>query len=99
MLSNRPRRNLYMNEKKYVAKLFNLHLSDLQEGLKPDLPSGLDYKKAITDYLREIGKVNVKRFSITLTISFDDTIFIYLFIYLFISIYIVDQKDCWRELA
>ncbi len=24
---------------------------------KPHLPSGFDYKKAITDYLREMGKV------------------------------------------
>ncbi len=61
-LSKRPRRNLDINEKKYVAELFKLHLGDLQESLKPDLPRGLDYRKAITDYLREIGKV---RFGIT----------------------------------
>ncbi|POG67553.1 hypothetical protein GLOIN_2v1646180, partial [Rhizophagus irregularis DAOM 181602=DAOM 197198] len=35
--------------------LFKLHLSDLSDELKPKLP--VCYKKAITDYLREIGKV------------------------------------------
>lgn len=37
------------------VELFNLHLSDLPDNLKPILP--IKYKKAITDYLREIGKV------------------------------------------
>ncbi|PKY53120.1 hypothetical protein RhiirA4_471164 [Rhizophagus irregularis] len=35
------------------VKLFNLYLGDLPDNLKPKLP--IDYKKAITDYLREIG--------------------------------------------
>ncbi|CAG8645738.1 5606_t:CDS:2, partial [Rhizophagus irregularis] len=37
------------------VELFKLHLGDLLEELKPKLP--VEYKKAITDYLREIGKV------------------------------------------
>ncbi|GBB91423.1 hypothetical protein RclHR1_01870018 [Rhizophagus clarus] len=37
------------------VKSFKLHLDNLKEHLKPKLP--VDYKKAITDYLREIGKV------------------------------------------
>ena len=37
------------------VELFKLHLGDIEE--KPYLPEGLDYKKAITDYLEEIGKV------------------------------------------
>jgi hypothetical protein len=37
------------------VKLFNLYLGDLPDNLKPKLP--IDYKKAITDYLREIGMV------------------------------------------
>ncbi|CAG8602872.1 4147_t:CDS:2 [Funneliformis caledonium] len=37
------------------VELFKLHMSDLPNNLKPKLPVG--YKKAITDYLREIGKV------------------------------------------
>ena len=35
--------------------MFKLHLGDLLDDLKPKLP--VEYKKAITDYLREIGKV------------------------------------------
>ncbi|CAG8537786.1 21895_t:CDS:2 [Rhizophagus irregularis] len=35
------------------VKLFNLYLGDLPDNLKPKLP--IDYKKAITDYLREFG--------------------------------------------
>ena len=38
------------------VEFFKLHLSNLQDNLKPKLP--VDYKKAITDYLREIGKVS-----------------------------------------
>ena len=64
-LSKRPGKKLRINEKKYVAELFKLHLSDLPERLKPDLPRGLNYKTAIIDYLREIGKVNAKRVNIT----------------------------------
>ncbi|EXX65250.1 hypothetical protein RirG_135050 [Rhizophagus irregularis DAOM 197198w] len=37
------------------VKLFKLYLGDLSDNLKPKLP--IDYKKAITDYLREIGMV------------------------------------------
>ncbi|GBB85958.1 hypothetical protein RclHR1_01240009 [Rhizophagus clarus] len=36
------------------VELFKLHLGNMEE--KPYLPEGLDYKKAITDYLHEIGK-------------------------------------------
>ncbi|RGB26164.1 hypothetical protein C1646_721887 [Rhizophagus diaphanus] len=43
------------NENDKPVELFKLHLGDLLEELKPKLP--VDYKKAITDYLREIGKV------------------------------------------
>jgi hypothetical protein len=38
-----------------IIELFKLHLSDLPDNLIPKLP--IDYKKAITDYLREIGMV------------------------------------------
>ncbi|CAI2175027.1 5910_t:CDS:2 [Funneliformis geosporum] len=56
-LSKRPsRRN--RNEPKPI-ELFKLHLGNLQENLRPKLP--VDYKKAITDYLREFGKlINVR---------------------------------------
>lgn len=37
------------------VELFKLHLGNIEE--KPYLPEGLDYKKAIADYLHEIGKM------------------------------------------
>ena len=42
------------------VEMFKLHLGDLLDELKPKLP--VEYKKAITvtDYLREISKVQVK---------------------------------------
>jgi hypothetical protein len=51
-LSKRKTRN-----KVRPVELFKLHLGNLQEDLKPKLPDKLEYKKAIADYLREIGKV------------------------------------------
>ncbi|PKC17262.1 actin-like ATPase domain-containing protein [Rhizophagus irregularis] len=39
------------------VELFKLYLGNLQENLKPRLPDKLGYKKAITDYLCEIGKL------------------------------------------
>jgi hypothetical protein len=50
----RKKRKSIMEESKPV-ELFKLHLGDLLEKHKPKLP--VDYRKAITDYLREIGKV------------------------------------------
>ena len=41
-------------------ELFKLNLGNLEEKLKPKLP--VKYKKAITDYLEEIGKVQYKLF-------------------------------------
>ena len=49
--SNRQNRK----QENRIVELFKLHLGDLSDCLKPKLP--VDYKKAITDYLREIGKV------------------------------------------
>ncbi|RGB27127.1 hypothetical protein C1646_819954 [Rhizophagus diaphanus] len=43
------------NKRSNPVESFSLHLSSLDEIFKPNLP--VDYKKAITDYLREIGKV------------------------------------------
>ncbi|CAB5381358.1 unnamed protein product [Rhizophagus irregularis] len=43
------------SENNKPIELFKLHLGDLLDEFKPKLP--VDYKKAITDYLREIGKV------------------------------------------
>ncbi|CAB4425207.1 unnamed protein product [Rhizophagus irregularis] len=56
-LVKRPnRRKKNISETKPV-ELFKLHLGNLSENLKPKLPNDIDYKKAITDYLREIGKL------------------------------------------
>ncbi|RGB27388.1 kinase-like domain-containing protein [Rhizophagus diaphanus] len=57
MVKKQNRRNKRQNnEENGRVELFLLHLSDsLAEELKPKLP--VDYKKAITDYLREIGEV------------------------------------------
>ena|SRR5579859_4284202 len=43
------------NEGNKPVELFKLHLGDLLDELKPKLQ--VNYKKAVTDYLREIGKV------------------------------------------
>ncbi|RGB28801.1 hypothetical protein C1646_672940 [Rhizophagus diaphanus] len=54
-LAKRPnRREKNISETKPV-ELFKLHLGNLSENLRPKLP--IDYKKAITDYLHEIGKL------------------------------------------
>ncbi|EXX75123.1 uncharacterized protein OCT59_021705 [Rhizophagus irregularis] len=55
-LAKRPSRRKNENRKRPV-ELFKLHLGNLSENLKPKLPIDFDYKKAITDYLREIGKL------------------------------------------
>ncbi|PKY48691.1 hypothetical protein RhiirA4_525794 [Rhizophagus irregularis] len=52
-LAKRPRRNKVIDKK--PVELFKLHLGKMKN--KPLLPNGLDYKKAITDYLHEFGKV------------------------------------------
>jgi len=50
------KRKYNCNNNKPVESL-KLHLGRLRN--KPFLPAGLDYKTAISDYLREIGKVRV----------------------------------------
>ncbi|RIA87548.1 hypothetical protein C1645_854353 [Glomus cerebriforme] len=52
---SRRSRTQNSNEGNKPVELFKLHLGDLLDKFKPKLP--VDYKKAITDYLREIGKV------------------------------------------
>jgi hypothetical protein len=43
------------NSETKVAERFKLHLCKIKD--KPYLPDGLEYKTAIVDYLKEIGKV------------------------------------------
>jgi hypothetical protein len=56
-LAKKPNRriNNQNNERNKLVELFTLYLSSLDESFKQKLP--VDYKKAITDYLKEIGKV------------------------------------------
>ena len=54
-LCKKPNRRSRDNGMKPV-ELFKLHLGNCLEKFKPNLP--VNYKKAITDYLCEIGKVN-----------------------------------------
>ncbi|RIA79986.1 hypothetical protein C1645_882415 [Glomus cerebriforme] len=54
-LFNNPKPELQVDYKRSrPVELFKLHLGKLFDNLKPKLP--VDYKKAITDFLREIGK-------------------------------------------
>ena len=56
-LAGRPTRKNRQFKLKSVER-FKLHLGKMQN--KPHLPIGLDYKKAITDYLREMGKIIIQ---------------------------------------
>ncbi|PKK78334.1 hypothetical protein RhiirC2_843597 [Rhizophagus irregularis] len=49
------KKNNQYNERNKLVELFKLFLGNLQENSRPKLP--VDYKKAITDYLKEFGKV------------------------------------------
>jgi hypothetical protein len=40
------------------VELFKLHLGDLKPEEKPQLPAGLDYKKAISDFMAELWQVS-----------------------------------------
>lgn len=60
-----------MNKRENVLELFKLHLGNLSDELKEKYRLSIDYKVAITDYLREIGKVSVR------LVTFD---YIYFFI-------------------
>ena len=53
-LAKKPKRKEKNSSTKPV-ELFKLHLGDMPESEKPYLPPNLDYKKAITDYLCEMG--------------------------------------------
>ncbi|CAB4424820.1 unnamed protein product [Rhizophagus irregularis] len=60
-LSKRPNRKNQKSGTRPV-ELFKLHLGNLSDNVKPKL--SVEYKKAITDYLHEIGKVikdNIKK--------------------------------------
>ncbi|CAG8567659.1 5043_t:CDS:2 [Paraglomus brasilianum] len=57
-LATRPNRKRMQNQHdKRPVELFKLHLGNMKENEKPPLPAGLDFKKAITDYLKELKKL------------------------------------------
>ncbi|CAG8562711.1 11855_t:CDS:2 [Funneliformis caledonium] len=58
-LAKRQKRRDRSNPPKPI-ELFKLHLGDIPKENKPVLPPGLSYKRAITDYLREIDTVTTR---------------------------------------
>ncbi|CAB5341309.1 unnamed protein product [Rhizophagus irregularis] len=56
-LAKRQRKKDRTSNPPKPIELFKLHLGDIPEEKKPILPPSLSYKKAISDYLREMGKV------------------------------------------
>ena len=58
-LKEKPRRNKGKSKSNPSSKpveRFKLHLYNIPENEKPILPEGITYKKAITDYLKSMGK-------------------------------------------
>ncbi|CAB5126745.1 hypothetical protein RhiirA5_495771 [Rhizophagus irregularis] len=77
------------------VELFILHLSDLPDNLKPILP--IKYKKAITDYLREIGKVIQKTVKTNWpNINFFENVLLVLTVP---AVYPENSKEIMRECA
>ncbi|GBC35704.2 hypothetical protein GLOIN_2v1030945 [Rhizophagus irregularis DAOM 181602=DAOM 197198] len=54
--SKHARKNKDLSSSKTV-ELFKLHLGNIPQNEKPPLPYQLNYEKAISDYLRELGKL------------------------------------------
>ncbi|RIA95889.1 hypothetical protein C1645_733658 [Glomus cerebriforme] len=73
-LSKRPSRRMRIKDNKPV-ELFKLYLGNLSSNLLPSLP--VDYKKTITDYLREIGKLIKETIATRYSIdSFDNVLLV-----------------------
>jgi hypothetical protein len=53
------RQNKDLSSSKPV-ELFKLNLGNIPQDEKPTLPHQLNYEKAISDYLRELGKTNLQ---------------------------------------
>ncbi|RIB23314.1 hypothetical protein C2G38_2171683 [Gigaspora rosea] len=56
-LAQKASRRAERNSTSKPVELFKLHLGNMPEKEKPALPKGLEYKRAITDYLTEIETV------------------------------------------
>ncbi|CAG8630288.1 10726_t:CDS:2 [Paraglomus brasilianum] len=56
-LAERPKKKkLFAQSEARPVELFKLHLGNMANDKKPRLPKGLDYRKAITDYLRKLNE-------------------------------------------
>ncbi|CAG8594146.1 9037_t:CDS:2 [Paraglomus brasilianum] len=56
-LAERPRtKKLFAQPENRPVELFKLHLGNMPQDRKPRLPMGLDYRKAITDYLTKLNE-------------------------------------------
>ncbi|PKC05582.1 actin-like ATPase domain-containing protein [Rhizophagus irregularis] len=56
-LAQRQSRRSRDSSSSKTVELFKLHLGNIPQNEKPSLPSQLDYEKAISDYLHELGKL------------------------------------------
>ncbi|CAG8768264.1 2055_t:CDS:2 [Gigaspora margarita] len=60
-LAEKPRKRRPQNSDKSIhVELFKLYLGDISDDKKPILPKNMNYKQAITDYLRELGIYNAE---------------------------------------
>ncbi|CAB4375394.1 unnamed protein product [Rhizophagus irregularis] len=92
-LSKRPKKK--KENKTRPAELFKLHLGKLADNLKPELP--VDYKKAITDYLHEIGKlIKDEVMSAWCGIDFFENVFVIMTVP---AEYLEKDKEIMRECA
>ena len=61
-LIENPRNSKENSKNRSLSKpteFFKIHLHNIPENEKPGLPKGLTYEKAITDYLKSMGKILV----------------------------------------
>ncbi|RGB33586.1 hypothetical protein C1646_669189 [Rhizophagus diaphanus] len=56
-LAQRQSRRSRDSSSSKTVELFKLHLGNIPQNEKPPLPSQLNYEKAISDYLRELGRL------------------------------------------
>ncbi|KAF0557275.1 actin-like ATPase domain-containing protein [Gigaspora margarita] len=61
-LAEKPRKRRPQNSDKSIhVELFKLYLGDISDDKKPILPKNMNYKQAITDYLRELVKDTIDK--------------------------------------
>ncbi|RGB36478.1 hypothetical protein C1646_814007 [Rhizophagus diaphanus] len=53
----KPKKSGRKSKNQFVVECFKLHLYNIPDNEKPFLPKGINYKKAITDYLKCMGKL------------------------------------------